>query len=134
MKRKTYLMTLNHCSPTYLQKKAVNYVLDQIYVHNTLPQICSRLIFKGLVKKLATELTFTFNNKVCKDINGCTMGRTLPVTLSIHIYIYMYIYIYIYIHIYTYIYISTNLNTSLLVFYKHTYAMLKHAMPVSLYQ
>ena len=27
-------------------KETVNYILDQIYVHKALPQICSRLIFK----------------------------------------------------------------------------------------
>ena len=49
--------------------------------------------------KLATEVTFTFNNKFCKQIDGCTMGGLLSVTYSdiyIHIYIYIYIYIFIY--------------------------------------
>ena len=47
-----------------------------------LPQIFSRLIFKKLLMKLAIEVTFTFNNKFCKQINGCTMGGHLSVTLS----------------------------------------------------
>ena len=42
-------------------KETVNYVLDQIYVQNALPQICSWLILKRLLMKLATEVTFTFN-------------------------------------------------------------------------
>ena len=63
--------------------------------------------------KLATEVTFTFNNVFCKQIDRCTMGGPLSVTLS-NIYIYIYIYIYIllsnyilliYIYIYIYIYI-----------------------------
>ena len=79
-------------------KETVNYILDQIYVHKTLQQICYyRLIFKKLLMKLGTEVTFTFNNKFYKQIDGCTMGGPLSVTLSdIYIYIYLYIYIYIY--------------------------------------
>ena len=35
-------------------KETVNYILDQIYVHKKLPQICYyRLIFKRLLMKLA---------------------------------------------------------------------------------
>ena len=43
--------------------------------------MCSRLIFKRLLMKLATELTFTFNN-FCKQIDGCTLGGPLSVTMS----------------------------------------------------
>ena len=32
--------------------------------------------------KLATEVTFIFNNKFCRQIDGCTMGGPLSVTLS----------------------------------------------------
>ena len=67
-------------------KETINYVLDQIYVHKILLQICSRLIVKRLLMKLATEVTFTFNNKFCKQIDECTMGGPLSVTLS-NIYI-----------------------------------------------
>ena len=63
-------------------KETVNFKLDQIYVHKTQPQICSRLIFKRLLMKLATAVTFTFNNKFCKQIDGCTMGEPLSVTMS----------------------------------------------------
>ena len=49
-----------------------------------------RLIFKGLLMKLAREIFFTFNNKFYKQIYGCTMGVPLSVTLS-DIYIYIYI-------------------------------------------
>ena len=63
-------------------KETVNFILDQIYVQKVLPQICSELIFKRLLMKLGTEVTFPFNNKFCKQINGCTMGGPLSVTLS----------------------------------------------------
>ena len=81
-------------------KETVNDTLDQIDVHKALPQICSRLIFKKLLMKLATEVTFTFNNKFCKQIDGCTMDGPSSVTLwDMYIYIYVYIYIYIYIYL-----------------------------------
>ena len=57
-------------------KETLNYILDQIYVHKIPPQICSSLFFKRLLMKLATEVTFTFNNKFCKQINGCTICDT----------------------------------------------------------
>ena len=63
-------------------KESVNYILNQIYVHKILPQIYSRHIFKRLLMKRATEVTFTFNNKFCKQTDGCTMGGLLSVTTT----------------------------------------------------
>ena len=39
-------------------------------------------MFKRLLMKLATKVTFTFNNKFCKQINGCTMDGPLSMTPS----------------------------------------------------
>ena len=39
-------------------KETVYYILDQIYVQKVLTQMCSRLILKRLLMKLATEVTF----------------------------------------------------------------------------
>ena len=44
--------------------------------------ICSKLIFKQLLYKLTTECTFQFNMKLFKQIDGCSMGGPLSVTLS----------------------------------------------------
>ena len=44
--------------------------------------ICSKLIFKRLLYKLTTECTCQFNAKFFKQIDGCSMGGPLPVTLS----------------------------------------------------
>ena len=57
-------------------KETLNYILDQIYVHKIPPQICSSLFFKRLLMKLATEVTFSFSNKFCKQINRCTICDT----------------------------------------------------------
>ena len=60
----------------------IDYILDQIYVQHKLKPICSKLIFKRLLIKLSTEVTFTFNSKFCKQTDGCTMGGPLSVTSS----------------------------------------------------
>ena len=40
----------------------IYYILDQIYNKNNLKPIYPKLIFKRLLLKLATEVTFTINN------------------------------------------------------------------------
>ena len=39
----------------------INYIINQIYVHKKLTPICSKLIFRRLLIKLAMECTFKFN-------------------------------------------------------------------------
>ena len=45
-------------------------------------QICSKLIFRRLLMKLATERTFKFSSRFLKQVDGCTMGEQLSVTFS----------------------------------------------------
>ena len=54
----------------------------QIYVQHKLKPTCSKLIFKRLLIKLSTDVTFTFNSKLCKQTDGCTTGGPLSVTFS----------------------------------------------------
>ena len=42
--------------------ETIDYILDQIYNKKKLKPICPKLIFKRLLLKLATEVTFTINN------------------------------------------------------------------------
>ena len=42
----------------------------------------SKLIFRRLLVKLATECTFQYNSRFLKQVDGCTMGRPLSVTFS----------------------------------------------------
>ena len=58
----------------------IKYILEEIYTHNKLPHICSKLIFKRLLLKLATESTYTFQSQFYKQTDGCTMGGPLSVT------------------------------------------------------
>ena len=60
----------------------ITYILEQIYDHKKLPSICSRLIMRRLLEKLATESTFIFQSQFFKQTDGCTMGGPLSVTFS----------------------------------------------------
>ena len=60
----------------------IDYILDQIYVQHKLKPISRKLIFKRLLIKLSTEVTFTCNSKFCKQADGFTMGGPLSVTFS----------------------------------------------------
>ena len=51
-------------------KETINYIFEQIYVHNKLPIICSKLIFCRLLKKITTENLFQLNSKFFKQIDG----------------------------------------------------------------
>ena len=66
-----------------------NIIINTFYISENsfvktykLKPICSRLIFKRLLLKLAIECTFTFNHKFYKQIDGCTIGGPLSVTFS----------------------------------------------------
>ena len=63
-------------------KDTIDYIIEQIYTYKKLKPICSKLYFKRLLLKLATECTYTFNHKFYKQIDGCTMGGPLSVTFS----------------------------------------------------
>ena len=62
--------------------ETIDYILDQIYNKKKLKPICSKLIFKRLLLKLATEVTFTINNNFFKQTDVCTMGGPLSLTFS----------------------------------------------------
>ena len=62
--------------------ETINYIINEIYQKKKLPQICSKTIFKRLLSKLTTEVSFQFNYKLFKQTDGCTMGGPLSVTLS----------------------------------------------------
>ena len=63
-------------------KETIDYILEQIYVHNKLPVICSKLIFRRLLEKITTENLFQRNSKFFMQTDGCAMGVPLSVTLS----------------------------------------------------
>ena len=62
--------------------ETIDYILQEIYVKEKLPKICSKLIMKRSLLKLATENTFMLNSNFYKQIDGCTMGGPLSVIFS----------------------------------------------------
>ena len=62
--------------------ETINYIINEIYQKKKLPQLCSKTIFKRLLYKLTTEVSFQFNYKLFKQTDGCTIGGPLSVTLS----------------------------------------------------
>ena len=44
-------------------RETIDYIIDQIYNKNKLNPIATKLVFKGLLLKLATESIFIFNNQ-----------------------------------------------------------------------
>ena len=59
-----------------LIKETIEYILDQVCNKERLKTICSKLIFKCLLKKLATKVTFTINKNVDRNrwlYNGWTI-------------------------------------------------------------
>ena len=65
-----------------LLKETIDYILEEIYVNGKMKPICSKLIFRRLLYKLTTECKFEVNTKFFKQIDGCSMGGPLSVTLS----------------------------------------------------
>ena len=63
-------------------KETVDYIIDQICVQRNLTPVWTKLIFKILLLKLATECKFTFSNSFNKQTDRCTMGGLLPFTFS----------------------------------------------------
>ena len=63
-------------------QETISYIIEQIYVHKMLTPICSKLIFRRLFIKLATECTFKFNSRFLTQVDACSMGGPLSVTFS----------------------------------------------------
>ena len=62
--------------------EAIEYFLEEIYVHNKLPKLCSRLIFHRHLLKLTTGSTYMFNSKVYKQSVRSTISGSSSVTFS----------------------------------------------------
>ena len=62
--------------------ETIEYIIHQIYIEKKIPPVCSKLVFKRLLLKLTTECSFKFNHHLLKQVEGCTMGGPLSVTLA----------------------------------------------------
>ena len=63
-------------------QETINSITEQVYVHKKLTPICSKLIFKKMLIKLATKCIFKFNSRFFKQVDGCAMGGPQSVTFS----------------------------------------------------
>ena len=63
-------------------KETIDYILEQIYVHNKLPMICNKLILRRLLEKITTENLLHLSSKFFKQTDEFAMGGPLSVTLS----------------------------------------------------
>ena len=64
--------------------ETILYIFIEMYqkVCHKLQQISIKIIFKGLLYKLTKEVSFQFHYNLLKQINGCTKGDSLFVTLA----------------------------------------------------
>ena len=63
-------------------RETINYILAEIYNHQKLKPVCSKVIFKYLLLKLTNESTFIFNTKYYKQTDSRIMGGPLSVVFS----------------------------------------------------
>ena len=60
----------------------INYITEQICIQRKLTPVCSKLIFRRLLLKLATEGTFKLNNRFLKQVDSCATSEPLSVIFS----------------------------------------------------
>ena len=63
-------------------KETIGFICENIFVHKKLEPICKQFIFKKLLYKLTMECIFSATRKLCKQVDGVSMGGTLSVILS----------------------------------------------------
>ena len=62
--------------------ETISHIINEIYQKNRLPQTFGKIIFKRLLCKLTTEVSFQFNYNLLKQTSGCIMRGPLSVTLA----------------------------------------------------
>ena len=85
MTKKMYIWCIVWCWVTAYKysDRRNNHIIEKIYVHKKLPIICSKLIFRGLLVKLAAKVTFEFNSRSFKQGH---YGRTTICYFYQHLY------------------------------------------------
>ena len=63
-------------------EETIDFIIHQIYQEKLIKPICSKTIFKRLLDKLSKECTFSANNKLIKQIDGCPMGGPISVVFA----------------------------------------------------
>ena len=63
-------------------EETIDHIIESIYTHKKLPQICSKLIFRRVFEKITKDYTFGLCFKFYKQVNGCVTRGPLSVTIS----------------------------------------------------
>ena len=63
-------------------QETTDYILDQIYKENKLPQLTSRPGFKRLLERVTKGTVFLFDGNLYKQIDNCSMGNKFSPTIG----------------------------------------------------
>ena len=63
-------------------KETIDYIIHKTYTKNVIKPMCKKSIFKKLLIKLTKECTFSVNNRLIKQIDGCPMGGPISVVFA----------------------------------------------------
>ena len=68
-------------------EETIGYIIRKIYTKKVIEPMCKKSVFKKLLIKLTKECTFSVNNQLIKQIDGCPMGGPISVVFA-EIYMY----------------------------------------------
>ena len=63
-------------------EKTIDYIIHKIYTKEVIKLICKKSIFKKLLMKLMEECTYSVNNWLIKQSDGCPMGGSISVVFA----------------------------------------------------
>ena len=59
-----------------------DYIIEEIYVNNKLPALGTKLLSKRLLCYVTKNTVFSFNDRLCRQTDGCGMGNSLSPVLA----------------------------------------------------
>ena len=65
-----------------LLDETIDHTIHEIYTNNKLPQLSSKLLFRCLLCNVTKNTVVSFNDKLFKQIDGCSMGNPLSPVLA----------------------------------------------------
>ena len=63
-------------------EETIGYIIHKIYTKKVIEPMCKKSVFKKLLIKLTKECTFSVNNRLIKQIDGCPMGGPISVVFA----------------------------------------------------
>ena len=63
-------------------EETIGYIIRKIYTKKVIEPMCKKSVFKKLLIKLTKECTFSVNNQLIKQIDGCPMGGPISVVFA----------------------------------------------------